>query len=131
MVSSDRNDIVANRTTENRNGDPAAGDGIFVDAASRGNLVKGNSASTNSDDGIDVRSASTRLVDNVATANDDLGMTATVGIAVEAPCEWERQPTPVPERHLHPIVRIVPQYVDARANWTQAVDRLIERLRAR
>ena len=36
MVSSDRNDIVANRTTENRGGDPAAGDGIFVDVASRG-----------------------------------------------------------------------------------------------
>ena len=80
MVSSDRNVVVANRATENRGGDPVAGDGIVVDAASRGNALRDNSASTNSDDGIDVRSPSTRLVNNVATANDDLGMIATVGV---------------------------------------------------
>jgi parallel beta-helix repeat protein len=81
LVSSDRNVVLANRVTENRGAGPGAGDGIVVDKASGANVVRENTATTNSDDGIDVRNATTRLVANIANDNDGLGIESVPGVA--------------------------------------------------
>jgi len=57
-----------------------AGDGIIVRAAAAGTRLRGNVATSNFDDGIDVRSASTRLRDNRADDNEDFGIDAVSGV---------------------------------------------------
>jgi parallel beta-helix repeat protein len=59
---------------------PAAGDGIFVGPLAVATLLVGNTASSNAGDGIDSRSASTRLRDNRADFNGDLGIDAVPGV---------------------------------------------------
>jgi parallel beta-helix repeat protein len=56
------------------------GDGIFVAAAASDTLVRANIAFENGDDGIDVRSASTRLLQNQASGNADFGIDAVGGV---------------------------------------------------
>jgi parallel beta-helix repeat protein len=80
LVDSDRNLVVGNTVTENRGGATLAGDGITVDLASRLNTLRANQAMTNSDDGIEVRNRTTKLLQNVADRNDDLGIKAVVGV---------------------------------------------------
>jgi parallel beta-helix repeat protein len=57
-----------------------AGDGIIVRAEAVGTRLRGNVATSNSDDGIDVRSATTRLRDNRADDNGDFGIDAVSGV---------------------------------------------------
>jgi parallel beta-helix repeat protein len=57
-----------------------AGDGIIVRAEAVGTRLRDNVANSNSDDGIDVRSATTRLRDNHADDNGDFGIDAVVGV---------------------------------------------------
>ena len=57
-----------------------AGDGIIVRAAAAGTRLRGNVATSNFDDGIDVRSTSTRLRDNRADDNEDFGIDAVSGV---------------------------------------------------
>jgi parallel beta-helix repeat protein len=56
-----------------------AGDGIIVFAEAVGSRVRNNTSSSNSDDGIDVRSATTRLRNNHANDNGDFGIDAVSG----------------------------------------------------
>jgi parallel beta-helix repeat protein len=56
------------------------GDGIFVAAAASDTLVRANITFKNGDDGIDVRSASTRLLQNQASGNADFGIDAVGGV---------------------------------------------------
>ena len=68
-----------NRIEENRayaNGQ----DGITVDDDSIGTLVKRNSASGNSDDGIDLQNAAGTLTKNLANGNVSLGIRAVTGV---------------------------------------------------
>ena len=80
LVSSSRNLVADNTATENRSGSPLGGDGIVVDASSVGNALKANTALTNTDDGIDVRSSSTKVVGNIANSNGDLGIESVAGV---------------------------------------------------
>ena len=80
LVDSDRATLVGNTTTENRSGKVGGGDGIFVDAASQGAVLRDNVALTNTDDGIDVERAGTKLTGNRADNNDDLGIEAVAGV---------------------------------------------------
>ena len=80
LVGSARATLVGNTTTENRSGKVGGGDGIFVDGASPGAVLRNNVALTNTDDGIDVERAGTRLTDNRADRNDDLGIEAVPGV---------------------------------------------------
>ena len=57
-----------------------AGDGILVQAGAVGTRLRGNVATSNFDDGIDVRSPTTRLRDNRADDNDDFGIDAVSGV---------------------------------------------------
>jgi parallel beta-helix repeat protein len=57
-----------------------SGDGILVTSLATGTLLDGNFAHDNADDGIDVRSASTRLRDNRADDNGDFGIDAVAGV---------------------------------------------------
>jgi parallel beta-helix repeat protein len=57
-----------------------AGDGIVVRAAATGTRLRGNVATSNFDDGIDVRSATTLLRDNRADDNEDFGIDAVSGV---------------------------------------------------
>jgi hypothetical protein len=57
-----------------------AGDGIIVRAEAVGTRLQGNVATSNFDDGIDVRSPTTRLRDNRADGNDDFGIDAVSGV---------------------------------------------------
>jgi len=57
-----------------------AGDGILVRAAAIGSRLRGNAATGNFDDGIDVRSPSTKLRNNRADDNDDFGIDAVSGV---------------------------------------------------
>jgi hypothetical protein len=57
-----------------------AGDGIIVRAEAVGTRLRGNVAISNSDDGMDVRSAMTRLRDNRADDNGDFGIDAVSGV---------------------------------------------------
>ena len=57
-----------------------AGDGIIVRAAAAGTRLRGNVATSNFDDGIDVLSATTKLRDNRADDNEDFGIDAVTGV---------------------------------------------------
>jgi parallel beta-helix repeat protein len=57
-----------------------AGDGIVVRAEAVGTRLRGNVATSNFDDGIDVRSATTKLRDNRADDNGDFGIDAVTGV---------------------------------------------------
>jgi parallel beta-helix repeat protein len=80
LLDSDGNRVIGNTTTENRSGYSGAGDGIMVDSLSRGTALRENVATTNTDDGIDVDSASTKLFDNRAERNGDLGIESVAGV---------------------------------------------------
>jgi large repetitive protein len=56
------------------------GDGVLVDAGQSGNVIEGNRASENTDDGIDVDSSATTLTANTANDNHDLGIEAVPGV---------------------------------------------------
>jgi parallel beta-helix repeat protein len=56
------------------------GDGVLVDAGQSGNVIEGNRASENTDDGIDVDSSATTLTANTADDNHDLGIEAVPGV---------------------------------------------------
>ena len=81
LVDSDRNTVVDNVTAMNRNSPVVSGDGIFIDSASRGTVLRHNRSETNTDDGIDVESPATKLLDNRADRNDDLGIEAVAGVS--------------------------------------------------
>jgi hypothetical protein len=57
-----------------------AGDGIIVRAAAGASRLRGNVATDNFDDGIDVRNGTTKLRDNRADANADFGIDAVSGV---------------------------------------------------
>jgi hypothetical protein len=57
-----------------------AGDGIVVRAEATGTRLRGNVATSNEDDGIDVLSPTTKLRDNRADDNGDFGIDAVVGV---------------------------------------------------
>ena len=59
---------------------PPFGDGIHVSSGASNTAVVRNIAAANGDDGIDVDSASSRLVDNVAVNNGDYGIEAVPGV---------------------------------------------------
>ena len=56
------------------------GDGVFVEAGSNRTVVVDTLATGNGDDGIQVDDPGTRLVDNTANDNDDLGIEAVAGV---------------------------------------------------
>jgi large repetitive protein len=56
------------------------GDGILFDADQTQNVLEGNAASENTDDGIDIESPSTTLTGNTANRNHDLGIEAVPGV---------------------------------------------------
>src|SRR5262245_27563196 len=80
LFDADQNTVAGNTAANNRSGPGQPSDGIFVDAASSGTVVKENVATLNTDDGIDVNSAGTRIVRNAANSNDDLGIEAVQGV---------------------------------------------------
>jgi parallel beta-helix repeat protein len=55
-------------------------DGIRVEAAASGTLLRANVATRNRDDGIDVNSPATTVTANVANDNEDLGIEAVPGV---------------------------------------------------
>ena len=55
-------------------------DGILVEAGATDNVLVGNTASGNADDGIDVEEPSTTLAGNRAFGNADLGIEAVTGV---------------------------------------------------
>jgi parallel beta-helix repeat protein len=57
-----------------------AGDGIIVRAAALDSRLRDNVATSNHDDGIDVRSATTKLRNNRADDNGDFGIDAVSGV---------------------------------------------------
>jgi parallel beta-helix repeat protein len=58
----------------------SAGDGIFVGALTAGTIVRGNHTHGNDGDGIEVQGTETRITDNTADANGDLGIDAVSGV---------------------------------------------------
>ena len=80
LLASNANRVVGNVAAQNRGGHPDVGDGIFVDARSKGTVLRGNSAATNIDDGIDVENATTKVFDNHADTNDDYGIESVAGV---------------------------------------------------
>jgi parallel beta-helix repeat protein len=79
LFDADQNTVAGNTAANNRSGPGQPSDGIFVDAASSGTVVKENLATLNTDDGIDVDSPGTKIVRNAANSNDDLGIEAVPG----------------------------------------------------
>lgn len=75
-----RDNSVTNATAASGDAQPQFGDGIFVGPLATGTLLRGNYASSNAGDGIEVRSASTRLLENQADSNGDLGIEAVAGV---------------------------------------------------
>jgi parallel beta-helix repeat protein len=59
------------------------GEGLRVDAVSRSTEIRGNVASGNADDGIQVDGPDARLADNRADGNGDLGIEAVPGVTDE------------------------------------------------
>jgi hypothetical protein len=57
-----------------------ARDGIRVEPAATGTLLRANIATRNGDDGIDVDSPATSVTANVANDNVDLGIEAVTGV---------------------------------------------------
>ena len=74
LAGSDHNTIDSNRITD---GDL---DGIVIATGSARNVVEGNSANRNSDDGIDTDNSTTVLSKNSADKNGDLGIEAPPGV---------------------------------------------------
>jgi parallel beta-helix repeat protein len=74
------NDAVGTVVRGNVTSDSVSGDGVEVRAAASGTVVRENTSTGNSDDGIDVDSPSTRIVDNLANDNGDLGIEAVAGV---------------------------------------------------
>ena len=70
------------------------GDGILVEADVTGSVIERNAADRNTDDGIDVESASTTLTRNTANRNSDLGIEAVPGIHEEARTRQATTATP-------------------------------------
>lgn len=71
---------VLNATNASGDASPQFGDGIFVGPLATGTLLRDNIVSSNAGDGIEVRSASTRLLQNDARFNGDLGIEAVAGV---------------------------------------------------
>jgi parallel beta-helix repeat protein len=61
-------------------GIPEQGDGIFIASAATGTAVSGNTAASNTDDGIFAQSPTTTVTDNLAINNFDLGIDAVAGV---------------------------------------------------
>jgi parallel beta-helix repeat protein len=87
LVSSGESNIVAENQAESEprfpvggTDDTPLGDGIFVEAAASGTLLRANTATSNQGDGIEVMSPSTRLRDNTATQNVLWGIDAVLGV---------------------------------------------------
>ena len=74
-IFGDRFTVAANVVSEI---DPR--DGIRVEPAATGTLLKGNITTRNGDDGIDVDSPATTVTANVANGNTDLGIEAVTGV---------------------------------------------------
>lgn len=74
QVQGDRNVVEQNRALEN------FGDGIAVLASADGTRLSNNRADGNRDDGIDVASPDSRLTDNTANHNGNLGIEAVQGV---------------------------------------------------
>jgi parallel beta-helix repeat protein len=72
--TSDGNAISRNTLEEN------VGDGILVAANQMQTLIEGNRGNDNTDDGFDIRSASTTVTKNTANRNHDLGIEAVPGV---------------------------------------------------
>ena len=79
LVAGSGNELIEN-VVSGDGPSPAEADGILVTGFGAGTLLRGNRAHDNSDDGIDVRSTSTRLRDNTATGNGDFGIDAVEGV---------------------------------------------------
>jgi parallel beta-helix repeat protein len=75
LGDSDRTLLHDNTVANNR-----PGDGIFVEAGSDRTILRDNLASGNGDDGIQVDDPDTRILDNIADDNDDLGIEAVTGV---------------------------------------------------
>ena len=60
--------------------EPEFGDGIFVGPLATATLLRENSATGNSGDGIEIQSADARLRDNAASQNGDFGIDAAAGV---------------------------------------------------
>ena len=73
-LTSNHNVISSNRVVA------TDGDGVLVDAGQGGNVIEGNRASENTDDGIDVDSSATTVTANTANDNHDLGIEAIPGV---------------------------------------------------
>jgi hypothetical protein len=56
------------------------GDGLLVDEGVTGTLIRDDRADDNSDDGIDVESASATVTGSRADGNGDLGIEAVAGV---------------------------------------------------
>jgi parallel beta-helix repeat protein len=84
LVDSDDNTLIANTTAQNRSGYAGGGDGIFVDADSKGTVLRRNVSLANTDDGIDIESKATKLFDNRADDNDDLNPATSDTYGIES-----------------------------------------------
>ena len=80
LLDADQNTITGNTAAQNRSGPTGDSDGIFVDAFSRGTILKANVTEMNTDDGIDVENRATKLIGNTANDNDDRGIEAVPGV---------------------------------------------------
>jgi nitrous oxidase accessory protein NosD len=74
LLDADRNKLTSNITSQNQ------GDGIFIDAASQLNVIDGNYAAFNFDDGIDVENATTTILNTNSVRNRDLGIESVPGV---------------------------------------------------
>ena len=72
--TSDGNSLIENVLDDN------VGDGLYVGSGQAATLLRENRSDRNTDDGIDVDSASTTLTGNVANRNADLGIEGVAGV---------------------------------------------------
>jgi parallel beta-helix repeat protein len=80
LFGSSDNVFARNRVTRTVGiGEPEGADGFWLDDLSEGNLLRGNIARLNPDDGIDVEGAGNELARNDAIRNGDLGIEAAPG----------------------------------------------------
>ena len=81
VVPPDEPGLTANRNVISKNAVVGnEGDGILVAADQDQNVIDGNTARENTDDGLDVESATTTLSKNTANENHDLGIEAVPGV---------------------------------------------------
>jgi parallel beta-helix repeat protein len=78
-ITTDVRDPIGTRVQDNLVFDNGS-DGIFVYGHARDTLVQGNTATGNTDDGVDVDSPDTTLTENTARRNGDLGIEAVPGV---------------------------------------------------